>query len=43
MIFLEKEFFSTSRADGLAKSFGEFIRAKVVDVPTKFLERNCLG
>ncbi|KAH7143489.1 hypothetical protein EDB81DRAFT_795779 [Dactylonectria macrodidyma] len=30
---------SSSVLDGLAKSFGEFLRAREVDVPIKFLER----
>jgi len=29
---------SSSIIDGLAKSFGEFIRARVVDIPIGFLE-----
>jgi hypothetical protein len=28
---------SSSMIDGLAKSFGEFLRARVVDIPKKFL------
>jgi len=31
---------SSSIIDGLAKSFGEFIRARVVDIPRKFLHCN---
>ncbi|KAL5876923.1 hypothetical protein ACKVWC_006081 [Pyricularia oryzae] len=34
---------STWRQDGLAKSFGEFLRARVVDMPTKFLERGIIS
>ncbi|KAK1221928.1 hypothetical protein PQX77_015256 [Marasmius sp. AFHP31] len=34
---------SSSVIDGLAKSFGEFIRARVVDVPTRFLSRPGVG
>ncbi|KAL0578130.1 hypothetical protein V5O48_003873 [Marasmius crinis-equi] len=34
---------SSSVIDGLAKSFGEFVRARVVDVPTKFLGRPGVG
>ncbi len=33
----------SSRMDGLAKSFGEFLRAREVDVPKKFLERPWVG
>ncbi|KAI1066847.1 hypothetical protein LB506_012164 [Fusarium annulatum] len=29
----------SARLDGLAKSFGEFLRAREVDMPTRFLER----
>lgn len=32
----------TYKMDGLAKSFGEFIRARWVEVPTKFLERGTI-
>ncbi|ESK96349.1 duf1446 domain containing protein [Moniliophthora roreri MCA 2997] len=34
---------SSSVVDGLAKSFGEFIRARVVDIPVKFLEGPLVG
>ncbi|KAL3441780.1 hypothetical protein BJX65DRAFT_288063 [Aspergillus insuetus] len=30
---------SSSRIDGLGKGIGEYLRSRVVDVPTKFLER----
>ncbi|OIW28191.1 DUF1446-domain-containing protein, partial [Coniochaeta ligniaria NRRL 30616] len=33
---------SSYRLDGLAKSFGEFLRARHVDMPIKFLERGVL-
>ncbi|KAF9255370.1 DUF1446-domain-containing protein [Marasmius fiardii PR-910] len=34
---------SSTVIDGLAKSFGEFVRARVVDVPKKFLKRPGVG
>lgn len=34
---------SSSMIDGLAKSFGEFIRARIVDIPTKFAVRPEVG
>ncbi|KAK0205347.1 hypothetical protein DFS33DRAFT_1428570 [Desarmillaria ectypa] len=40
---LEDGISSTSVLDGLAKSFGEFIRARKVDIPDKFLERPAVG
>ena len=34
---------STYRLDGLAKSWGEFLRARYVDIPNKFLERGTIA
>ncbi|KAG7097618.1 hypothetical protein E1B28_004951 [Marasmius oreades] len=40
---LEKGVSSSSVIDGLAKSLGEFVRARVVDVPRRFLGRPGVG
>ena len=37
--FLDGGIASSSRVDGLGKGIGEFLRSRVVDVPTKFLSR----
>ncbi|KAI0126979.1 duf1446 domain-containing protein [Xylariales sp. AK1849] len=39
---LEGGISSTYRLDGLAKSFGEFLRARYVDIPVSFLERGLI-
>lgn len=40
---LEDGVSSSSLIDGFAKSVGEFVRARQVDIPTKFLERPEVG
>jgi hypothetical protein len=37
--FLDGGIASSARVDGLGKGIGEFLRSRVVDVPTKFLGR----
>jgi hypothetical protein len=40
--FLDGGIASSSRIDGLGKGIGEYLRSKVVDVPTSFLQRGCI-
>jgi hypothetical protein len=40
--FLDGGIASSSRIDGLGKGIGEYLRSKVVDVPTSFLQRGSI-
>lgn len=42
MDFLDGGIASSSRIDGLGKGVGEYLRSRVVDVPTKFLEKGVI-